>query len=90
MEKSVEEIADTVLAELGKPPELKTTVPDRPGHDRRYVLDWTKIRGELGWQPEVPFDRGIAETVRWYAEHRDWWEPLLDQAPVQEEVAWIR
>ena len=90
VEKSVEEIADIVLAELGKPPELKTIVPDRPGHDRRYVLDWTKIRGELGWQPEVPFDRGIAETVRWYAEHRDWWEPLLDRAPVNEEVAWIR
>ena len=90
VEKSVEEIADIVLAELGKPLELKTIVPDRPGHDRRYVLDWTKIRGELGWQPEVPFDRGIAETVRWYAEHRDWWEPLLDQAPVKEEVAWIR
>jgi dTDP-glucose 4,6-dehydratase len=90
VERSVEEIADVVLAELGKPLELKTIVPDRPGHDRRYVLDWTKIRGELGWQPEVPFDRGIAETVRWYAEHRDWWEPLIDRAPVNEEVAWIR
>ena len=90
VEKSVEEIADVVLAELGKPPELKTIVPDRPGHDRRYVLDWTKIRGELGWQPEVAFERGIAETVGWYAEHRDWWQPLLDRAPVREEVAWIR
>ena len=90
VEKSVEEIADVVLGELGKPPELKTIVPDRPGHDRRYVLDWTKIRAELGWQPQVPFDRGIAETVRWYADHRAWWEPLLDRAPVKEEVAWSR
>jgi dTDP-glucose 4,6-dehydratase len=90
VEKTVDEIADIVLAELGKPPGLKTIVPDRPGHDRRYALDWTKIRDELGWQPEIPFDRGIAETVRWYADHRPWWQPLLDRAPVNEEVAWTR
>jgi dTDP-glucose 4,6-dehydratase len=90
VEKSVDEIADLVLAALGKPASLKTTIPDRPGHDRRYVLDWTKIRRELGWQPEVPFDEGIAETVRWYADHRAWWEPLLERAPVNEEVAWSR
>ena len=71
VEKSIEEIADAVLAELGKPPELKTIVPDRPGHDRRYVLDWSKIRRELGWEPRVAFDAGIAETIDWYAEHRD-------------------
>jgi len=90
VEKSIDEIADLVLAALGKSTRLKGTVPDRPGHDRRYVLDWTKIRRELGWQPEVPFDKGIAETVRWYADHRAWWEPLLAKAPVKEEVAWIR
>ena len=90
VEKSIEEIADLVLGALGKPASLKTTVPDRPGHDRRYVLDWTKIRRELGWQPEVPFDEAIAETVRWYAHHRAWWEPLLEKAPIKEEVAWIR
>jgi dTDP-glucose 4,6-dehydratase len=90
VEKSVEEIADLVLGALGKPLSLKTTVPDRPGHDRRYALDWTKIRRELGWQPEVPFDRGIAETVRWYADNRAWWQPLLERAPVNEEVAWTR
>jgi dTDP-glucose 4,6-dehydratase len=90
VEKSVEEIADLVLGALGKPSSLKTTVPDRPGHDRRYALDWTKIHRELGWQPEVEFETGIAETVRWYADHRVWWEPLLDRAPVNEEVAWSR
>ncbi len=90
VEKSVEEIADLVLGALGKPGSLKTTVPDRPGHDRRYALDWTKIRRELGWQPEVPFDRGIAETVSWYADQRAWWRPLLDRAPVNEEIAWSR
>jgi dTDP-glucose 4,6-dehydratase len=88
VEKSIEEIADTVLAELGKPTDLKTIIPDRPGHDRRYILDWTKIRRELGWEPRIPFDRGLAETVAWYAEHRDWWEPLLERAPVVEGAAW--
>jgi len=88
VEKSVDEIADLVLGALGKPASLKTSVPDRPGHDRRYVLNSTKIRGELGWQPAVPFDRGITDAVRWYADNRVWWEPLLDRGPVNEEIAW--
>ncbi|MCU1427810.1 MAG: dTDP-glucose 4,6-dehydratase [Actinomycetia bacterium] len=90
VEKSIEEIADGVLAALGKPSSLKTIVPDRPGHDRRYVLDWTKIQRELGWQPEVGFEAGLAETVEWYAANRAWWEPLRDRAPVVEESAWAR
>jgi dTDP-glucose 4,6-dehydratase len=84
VEASIEEIADAILARLGKPASLKTTVPDRPGHDRRYVLDWTKIRDELGWQPTVPFEAGLAETVQWYSANRTWWEPLLARAPVVE------
>ncbi|HUQ63957.1 MAG TPA: dTDP-glucose 4,6-dehydratase [Acidimicrobiales bacterium] len=88
IERSIEEIADLVLASLGKPASLKTIVPDRPGHDRRYLLDSTKIRTELGWQPEVPFDDGLTQTVEWYAKNRAWWEPLRDRAPV-EETAWV-
>jgi len=87
VERSVEEIADLVLAASGKPASLKTVVPDRPGHDRRYLLDSSKIRSELGWEPQVPFDRGLDETVGWYARSRSWWEPLRDRAPV-EESAW--
>lgn len=87
VERSIEEIADGVLAAAGKPTDLKTIVPDRPGHDRRYLLDSTKIRTELGWEPEIPFDRGLADTVAWYGANRDWWEPLRDRAPV-EETAW--
>jgi dTDP-glucose 4,6-dehydratase len=88
VERSIEEIADGVLAGLGKPADLKTIVPDRPGHDRRYVLDWSKIRTTLGWEPRVDFEQGLRDTVAWYADHRAWWEPLRDRAPVAEESAW--
>ena len=87
VEKSIADIADAVLEHTGKPESLKTIVPDRPGHDRRYLLDSTKIREELGWRDEVTWEDGIAETVAWYADHRDWWEPLRDRAPV-DEAAW--
>jgi len=87
VEKSIEEIADVVLELTGKPASLKTIVPDRPGHDRRYLLDSSKLRRELGWEPSIDFERGLQETVAWYAEHREWWEPLKDRAPV-EETAW--
>jgi dTDP-glucose 4,6-dehydratase len=87
VEKSIEEIADAVLEHTGKPASLKTIVPDRPGHDRRYLLDSTKIRDQLGWGEETGWEDGIAQTVAWYAEHREWWEPLRDRAPV-DEAAW--
>jgi dTDP-glucose 4,6-dehydratase len=87
LEASIEEIADRVLELTGKPASLKTIVADRPGHDRRYLLDSSKIRRELGWAPEVEWDAGLAETVAWYRENRAWWEPLKARAPVQ-ETAW--
>jgi len=88
VERSIEQIADAVLDALGKPKSLKTIVPDRPGHDRRYFLDWSKIQRELGWEPQIEFDEGLRDTVAWYTEHRVWWEPLRDRAPVAEEEAW--
>jgi dTDP-glucose 4,6-dehydratase len=87
VEASIMEVADRLLAALGKPESLKTIVPDRPGHDRRYVLDSSKLRRELGWEPSVEWEQGLADTVTWYAEHRDWWEPLMARAPVV-EGAW--
>jgi dTDP-glucose 4,6-dehydratase len=51
---------------------LMTSVPDRPGHDRRYALDATKIRHELGWKPRHVFESGLRATVEWYLAHRDW------------------
>jgi dTDP-glucose 4,6-dehydratase len=87
LEATIEEIADLVLGLTGKSPALKSIVPDRPGHDRRYLLDATKIQDELGWAPAHEWERGLAETVEWYATNRDWWEPLKERAPV-EETAW--
>jgi len=84
VEASIEEIADLVLGTLGKPGSLKEIVPDRPGHDRRYLLDSSKIAQRLGWRPEIPFAEGLADTVTWYADHRDWWEPLRGRGPVNE------
>jgi dTDP-glucose 4,6-dehydratase len=57
--------------------ELKTFVPDRPGHDRRYGIDATKIRRELGWSPRHPLDEGLKSTVRWYLDHREWCQAVL-------------
>jgi dTDP-glucose 4,6-dehydratase len=87
LERSIEEIADLVLDLTGKPRSLKTIVPDRPGHDRRYLLDSAKLRRELGWQPQISFEDGLRATVEWYAANRGWWEPLRDRAPVRES-AW--
>jgi dTDP-glucose 4,6-dehydratase len=87
VEASIEEIADRVLELTGKPESLKTIVPDRPGHDRRYLLDSTKLRRELGWEPEIGFEDGLRDTVEWYAANRAWWEPLRERLQV-EETAW--
>ena len=71
------EVVKTILRELGKPESLITYVKDRPGHDRRYAIDPTKIHTELGWLPQTSFDEGIKRTIRWYLEHRKWWEDIL-------------
>ena len=55
---------------------LKTFVPDRPGHDRRYAIDATKIRRELGWAPRRTLETGLGDTIRWYLGHRDWCEQI--------------
>jgi dTDP-glucose 4,6-dehydratase len=87
VEKTIDEIADAVLELTGKPQSLKAIVPDRPGHDRRYLLDSSKLRRELDWKPDIAFEDGMRETVEWYAANRAWWEPLKERALVQ-ETAW--
>ncbi len=65
-----------LLDAVGAGEEMIEPVADRKGHDRRYSVDWSKIAGELGYQPHVGFDEGLAATVAWYRDHRTWWEPL--------------
>ena len=70
------ELTHRLLAAVGADASMVEPVADRPGHDRRYSLDWRKIADELGYAPRVPFDAGLAATVEWYRRRREWWEPL--------------
>lgn len=73
-------IVKTILNELGKPESLITYVEDRPGHDRRYGIDPTKIMNELGWKPKHNFETGIKETIQWYLSNKEWWTRIQSGA----------
>ena len=75
------ELTKRVLTLCGRDESMVASVPDRLGHDRRYSIDWSKIRHELGYEPRVDFDEGLASTVAWYHDHEDWWRPLKDRQP---------
>lgn len=70
------EVIDKIIAIMGADPGIVEYVADRPGHDRRYAMDWTKIHSELGWAPQYDFDEWLAKTVEWYRTHESWWKPL--------------
>ena len=76
-ERTNMQVVKTILKALGKPESLIRHVTDRPGHDRRYAIDPSKIHRELGWLPKTTFDEGIQKTVRWYLDNRQWWEEIL-------------
>lgn len=84
-EVDVETIADGLLEILGMDQSYKAYVPDRPGHDRRYLLDSTKIRTEFSWAPQIPFEDGFQETILWYKENSWWWRPLLQKLQINEQ-----
>lgn len=74
------EIAKKILTLLGKDESYLEFVKDRPGHDRKYDVDWTKIKNELGWTPQHNFDEWLEKTVNWYRENRSWWEHIKSGA----------
>jgi dTDP-glucose 4,6-dehydratase len=83
-ELSNKELTGLLLEATGTDWDRVRPVPDRPGHDKRYSVDITKISTELGYRAQVPFEQGLAETVEWYRTHRSWWEPLKTRAALSE------
>ena len=71
------EIVKTILKQLGKPESLIKFVKDRPGHDRRYAIDATKLSEELGWKPKYSFETGIEQTIKWYLDNQEWWQNII-------------
>jgi len=75
-------IVEKILNILGKPSNLIEYVGDRPGHDRRYSIDASKIQKEIGWKPKYEFEQALKETVDWYTKNQQWWEPLVDEKTI--------
>lgn len=73
------EIVKTLLRHLGKPESLIRFVQDRPGHDWRYSIDPSRLEREIGWMPERTLEEGLESTVRWYVDHREWWEAIMNR-----------
>ena len=74
------DLTHRILDALGKPRSLIKPVADRPGHDRRYCLDTSKLRG-IGWTPQVPFEAGLVDAVKWYQQNGWWWRPIKERDP---------
>ena len=72
------DVVREILRQLGRPDSLIKFVKDRPGHDRRYAIDSAKIEAELGWTRKWNFEAGLADTIRWYQDHQDWWRRIKD------------
>jgi len=79
LEKTIDQLASEILRILGKPRNLKKIIPDRPGHDTRYLLDSRKM-AKLGWKPQIKWEEGLWETVQWYKNNPQWWKPLLKKS----------
>lgn len=85
-EMSALEMTRRIVAEMGMSEDMIEFVADRPGHDMRYCVDDSKARAELGYRPYMSFDHGLASTIAWYRENRQWWEPLRAGAPRLERL----
>ena len=78
-EISNKKIVEKILQLMNKPSDLIEFVPDRPGHDKHYSIDSSKIKNEINWTPQHNFDNALHDTVNWYVENKQWWEPLIDE-----------
>lgn len=76
------EIVEKILKKMGKPVDLIEFVNDRPGHDKRYSIDSQKIQKEIGWSPVYEFEKALDETVIWYQNNIDWWDPLVNEQTI--------
>ncbi len=84
-------IVEKILKLLGKPINLIEYVGDRPGHDRRYSIDASKIQKQTGWKPKYDFEQALKETVEWYTKNQKWWEPLVDEKTIHPQpwtISW--
>lgn len=88
IEFSIDDVADAILGLLRQPASLKKRVDDRPGHDRRYLLDHSKIQRELGWEPRIPWETGLRSAVEWYRTNEQWWRPRKQLS--LDEFNWAR
>ncbi|MEO7546214.1 MAG: GDP-mannose 4,6-dehydratase, partial [Terrimesophilobacter sp.] len=78
-EKNNKHVVELILTLAGQPSDAYDHVTDRPGHDLRYAIDYSKLRDELGWQPRyADFEAGLAKTIQWYRDNEEWWAPQKD------------
>ncbi len=82
------DVIKKILKIMGKNESSIEFVKDRPGHDRRYALDWSKIKNELSWEPQHSFDEWLEETVAWYKSNESWWKPLKSQVETDLNKLW--
>ena len=74
-EKNNKEVLELILEKMGQPKDAYDRVTDRAGHDLRYAIDSTKLREELGWEPQsTNLEAGLEETIKWYTDNQDWWK----------------
>ena len=79
-EYSIVETSRKLLSAMGMRENMLTFISDRPGQDRRYAIDYSKIRDELGWEPTLTFDQGLEEMVNWYRNNIQWWKPIRESS----------
>jgi dTDP-glucose 4,6-dehydratase len=70
------DVVKKILKIMGKDEDMIEYVKDRPGHDRRYAIDWSTIKNELGWEPAYTFDQALEATIKWYQENTQWWKDV--------------